>query len=216
MSITRRTYLTALSVAIASVSAAPALVAQTYPTANDPRNGLKPGMYDAGEAAKNMRLVSFSKKPAAFDSVAGLRFINSDLAFKGNVVVQGNFAGFTIWNVKDPAKPVMLAVVPCITSQGDPSIVGNLLFISDEGNGNRKDCGSQGVKEGEDAQHTRGVRIYDISNPRATKLVKNVETCKGSHTHTVVPDPLDKNVVYIYVSGQQGVRPASEMPGCVD
>jgi hypothetical protein len=211
MRFTRSTLAAALALAAA---AAPArtLVAQTYPTGNDPRNGLKPGMYDAGEAAKNMRLVSFSKKPAAFDSVRGLTFINSDLAFRGNTIVQGNFAGFTIWNVKNPAKPQMLAVVPCITSQGDPSIVGNLLFISAEGNGNRNDCAKGGVENA--ADHMRGVRIYDISNPRAPKLIKNVQTCKGSHTHTVVPDPKDPDVIYLYVSGQQPARPSEELAGC--
>ena len=189
-----------------------ALNAQTYPTGNDPRDGLKPGRYDAGTAQSGMRLVSFSPKPAAFDSVAGLRFINSDLAFRDHYVYQGNFAGFMIWDVKDPAKPELVATVPCITAQGDPSIVGHLLFISAEGNGNRKDCGSQGVQN--PADHMTGVRIYDVSNPRAPKLVKNVETCKGSHTHTLIPDPRDKGTVYIYVSGSQGARPETELAGC--
>src|SRR5512146_607875 len=102
-----------------------ALHAQTYPRGNDPRDGLKPGMYDAGTAQSGIRLVSFSPKPPQFDSVAGLRFINSDLAFRDHYVYQGNFAGFTVWDVKNPAKPVIAAVVPCITAQGDPSIVGH-------------------------------------------------------------------------------------------
>ena len=186
--------------------------AQTYPTGNDPRNGLKPGMYDAGTAARGMRLVSFSKKPAEFDSVRGLTFINSDIAFRDHYVYQGNFAGFTIWDVKNPAKPEMVAVVPCITSQGDPSIIGHLLFISAEGNGNRNDCAKGGVKD--PSEHMAGVRIYDVSNPKAPKLVKNVQTCKGSHTHTVIPSPTDKGVVYIYISGSQAARPATELAGC--
>src|SRR2546428_13618652 len=81
--------------------------AQTYPSGNDPRNGLKYGMFDAGEAASGMRLVSFSKKAAELDSVRGLAFINSDLAFRDHYVYQGNFSGFTIWDVQDPAKPVI-------------------------------------------------------------------------------------------------------------
>src|ERR1700760_369952 len=123
MRFTRNTHAAAVAAFTLAVAAAPALVAQTYPTGNDPRNGLKPGMYDAGEAAQGLRLVSFSRKPAEFDSARGLTFINSDLAFRDHYVYQGNFAGFSIWDVKDPAKPVMVAVVPCITSQGDPSIV---------------------------------------------------------------------------------------------
>lgn len=189
-----------------------ALHAQTYPAGNDPRDGLKPGKLDAGTAQSGMRLVSFSPKPAEFDSASGLRFINSDLAFRDHYVYQGNFAGFTIWDVKNPAKPVMAAVVPCITSQGDPSIVGHLLFISAEGGGNRNDCGNTGVQN--PADHMTGVRIYDVSDPKAPKLVKNVQTCKGSHTHTVIPDPTDKGVVYLYVSGNQNARPDSELAGC--
>jgi len=205
----RRMFAVALTLA---VSAAPTLFAQTYPTGNDPRNGLKAGKYDAGTAEKGIRLVSFSHKAPVFDKDSGLAYINSDVAFRDHYVYQGNFAGFMIWDVKNPASPKLVASVPCITSQGDPSIIGNLLFISAEGNGNRNDCASGGVKN--PADHMAGVRIYDVSNPEAPKLVKNVQTCKGSHTHTIIPDPKNADVVYIYVSGQQGARPATELAGC--
>ncbi len=188
------------------------LQAQTYPKGNDPRDSLKPGLYDAGITAKGMRLVSFSRKGAALDSIRGLTFINSDLAFRDHYVYQGNFSGFMIWDVKDPSKPELLSTVACVTSQGDPSIIGNLLFVSAEGGGNRKDCAKGGVEN--PADHMTGVRIYDVSDPRAPRLVKNVETCKGSHTHTVIPSPTDKGVVFIYVSGSQAARPDSELTGC--
>src|SRR5690242_20174953 len=90
---------------------ASAVHAQTYPTGNDPRNTLKPGLLDAGEAIKGMRKVSFTPKAAEFDSARGLTFVNSDLAFGGNYVYQGNFAGFSIWDVSNPAKPEKVAVV---------------------------------------------------------------------------------------------------------
>ena len=200
-------------IALLATLVAPALAsAQSYPSAADPRSNLKPGRLDAGVAASNMRLVSFSPKPAVFDSVRGLTFINSDLAFGGHYAYQGNFAGFTIWDVANPAKPVVMSVVDCITSQGDPTIVGNLLFVSAEGAGNRNDCGKGGVQDPKD--HMTGVRIYDVSNPKAPKLVKNVQTCKGSHTNTLVPSPTDPKVVYIYVSGGQAARPATELAGC--
>ena len=159
-----------------------------------------------------MRLVSFSEKPAAFDTARGLTFINSDLAFSGKYVYQGNFAGFTVWDVSNAAKPKVVSVVSCITSQGDPSVYGNLLFISAEGGGNRNDCAKGGVKDPKD--HMAGVRIYDVSNPAEPRLIKNVQTCKGSHTHTIIPDPKDKGVIYIYVSGSRDARPDTELAGC--
>ncbi|HEX3156987.1 MAG TPA: hypothetical protein VHQ45_00590, partial [Gemmatimonadaceae bacterium] len=211
MKLARRTRVAVPMLAL-TLALAPELAAQTYPSGNDPRDVLAPGLYDAGVALKGMRLVSHTRKPAPFDTARGLTFVNSDLAFRGNLVYQGNFAGFSIWDVSNPAKPVQLSTVECITSQGDPSIVGNLLFVSAEGGGNRKDCAKGGVSEPSD--HMAGVRIYDVSNPRAPRLVKNVETCKGSHTHTVIPSPTDKGVVYLYVSGNQGARPDTELAGC--
>ena len=197
---------------IALLAFSPALVAaQTYPSGNDPRDGLKPGMHDAGVAIKGMRLVSASPKPVALDTARGLAFINSDLAFRDHYVYQGNFSGFTIWDVSNPAKPAIVSAVSCVTSQGDPTIIGNLLFLSAEGGGNRNDCAKGGVED--PADHMAGVRIYDVSNPRAPRLVKNVQTCKGSHTHTVIPSPTNKDVVYIYISGSQDAR--TEMAGCV-
>lgn len=190
----------------------PALSAQTYPSGSDPRNGLKPGLTDAGTALSGMRLLSTAPKAAPFDSARGLTFVNSDLAFRGNLVYQGNFAGFSIWDVSNPSNPTMVSAVSCITSQGDPSIHGNLLFISAEGAGNRNDCAKGGVTN--PADHMAGVRIYDVSNPKSPTLIKNVQTCKGSHTHTLIPSPTDKGVVYAYVSGSQGARASTELAGC--
>jgi hypothetical protein len=189
-----------------------ALHAQTYPKGGDPRDGLKPGFLDAGQAARGLKLISFTPKPAVFDSVVGLKYINSDIAFKDHYVYQGNFAGFSIWDIANPAKPVHVVTVQCISAQGDPSVYGNLLFISAEGNGNRKDCANKPVTD--PSEHTAGVRIYDVSNPKAPKLIKNVETCKGSHTHTIIPDPKNPDIIYLYVSGNQAARPAAELAGC--
>jgi hypothetical protein len=200
------------AVLTALIAAPSFLSAQTYPSTTDPRSGLKPGRLDAGVASENMDLVSFSPKPAAFDTARGLMFINSDLAFSGHYVYQGNFAGFTVWDVSSPSSPKTVAVVQCITSQGDPSVYGNLLFVSAEGRGNRNDCAKGGVQDPKD--HMAGVRIYDISNPAAPRLIKNVQTCMGSHTHTIIPDPKNKDVIYIYVSGNLGARPDSELAGC--
>src|SRR5215510_1240881 len=157
----------------------------TYPTTYDPRYGLKPGRFDAGQAISNMRLVSASSKAAAFDTARGLTFANSDLTFGTHFVYQGNFSGFTVWDVSNPDKPVVASTVRCATSQGAPSAYGHLLFQTAEGAGNRTDCGSQGVQDPKD--HMAGVRIWDVANPKEPKLAKNVETCKGSHTLTMIP-----------------------------
>jgi hypothetical protein len=191
----------------------------TKPSTTDPRVGLRAGLTDAGEAASNMVLVGHHAKPAALEGEGGARgltFANSDLAFKGNYVYQGNFSGFQIWDISNPASPTLRNATVCATGQGDPSIYGNLLFISSESTGDRTDCGTQGIHEQVSMDRAVGVRIYDVSDMSHPKKIIDVQTCRGSHTHTLVPDPTDKNVVYVYVSGSAGVRSPNELPGCYD
>jgi hypothetical protein len=143
-----------------------------------------------------------------------LAFANSDLAFAGDRLFVGNFHGFNTYNIEDPAVPKHLASVVCPGGQGDVSIVGNLLFMSVEQTRGRLDCGVQGVLAPASSERFRGVRIFDISDVRVPKQVAAVQTCRGSHTHTVVTDPDDQGNVYIYGSGTSSVRSAEELKEC--
>ncbi|HMA45548.1 MAG TPA: hypothetical protein VKO86_16115 [Gemmatimonadales bacterium] len=176
----------------------------------DPRVGLRAGLNDAGEAAWNLQVVSKTPQPEKFKG-----FTNSDLAFTGHYVIQGNYNGFQVWDVTNPAAPALTIGYVCPASQSDVSIYKNLLFVSGEGQGGRLDCGTQGVHDSVSADRLRGIRIFDVTDIANPKYIANVQTCRGSHTHTVVEDPNDKDNVYIYVSGSAPVRSPSELPGCV-
>jgi hypothetical protein len=176
----------------------------------DPRVGLKAGLYDAGVAAWNVRLLSTTKPTGQFEHVT-----NSDLAFTGKYAIQGNYNGWQVWDISNPAKPTLAAAHYCPASQSDVSVYGNLLFVSGEGLTGRLDCGGQGVSEAVSKDRLRGLRIFDISDIRNPRNVGNVQTCRGSHTHTVLVDPKDKDNVYVYISGSSGVRSAEELAGCV-
>jgi hypothetical protein len=186
------------------------------PPPRDPRVGLKAGWWDAGQASWNMRLVSTTKPPAQFIPAepGNFDFMNSDLAFKDHYVIQGNFQGFSIWDVEDPFHPQLVHAETCPEQQNDVSVYRNLLFLSAESSNGRVDCGKQGVQAPASPERFRGVRVIDISNPNQPKFLANVQTCRGSHTHTVVTDPRDTSAVYIYVSGQAPVRSGDELAGC--
>ena len=177
----------------------------------DPRVGLSPGYWDAGQAAWNLKLVSTTPPSEKFLGVT-----NSDLAFTGKYTIQGNYNGFQVFDISDPAKPVPVLTYLCPASQSDVSVYKNLLFVSGEGQAGRVDCGIQGVPEPVSRDRLRGIRIFDISDIANPKYLTNVQTCRGSHTHTVVTDPHDKNNIYVYVSGSSRVRSAEELPGCTD
>jgi hypothetical protein len=224
---------------------------------NDPRAKLKPGMYDAGEAAMGIKHLMLVKKPDAFQLgssdpndpkvqetlgqlgardakmpppiqlvFAQLAFANSDLAFQGNHLFQGNFYGMNIYDISNPAKPSLLTSMVCPGGQGDVSVYKNLMFMSVEMANGRIDCGTQGfpapassggqmmMMPAAQKDRFRGVRIFDISDIKNPRQVAAVQTCRGSHTHTLVVDPNDKENVYIYVSGTSFVRQNEELAGC--
>jgi hypothetical protein len=161
--------------------------------------------------------------------ISQLAFANSDLAFQGNHLFLGNFYGVNIYDISNPAKTSLLTSMICPGGQGDVSVYKNLLFMSVEMPNGRLDCGTQGFPPepappaGQENKprlpaaqkdRFRGVRIFDISDIRNPKQVAAVQTCRGSHTHTLVLDPNDKNNVYIYVSGTSFVRQSEELAGC--
>ena len=160
--------------------------------------------------------------------LAQLAFANSDLAFQGNHLFLGNFYGVNIFDISNPEKTTLVTSMVCPGGQGDVSVYKNLMFMSVEMPNGRIDCGVEGFapppapKPGQpgggmpaaDKHRFRGVRIFDISNIKQPKQVAAVQTCRGSHTHTLVTDPNDKNNVYIYVSGTSFVRQPEELAGC--
>jgi hypothetical protein len=232
-------------------------VTPTTVPSTDPRVGLKPGLKNAGQAARNLELVSSLPKPPGFfdpkmpageptepetaakpDAKAddkpgvtpeakpenpakpaaprgsGLNFANSDFAFSGQHLFIGNFNGFNVYDLADPRKPKLLASIVCPGGQGDVSVHGNLLVMSVEQTRGRLDCGTQGVEPAVSAERFRGVRIFDISDVKKPKQVAAVQTCRGSHTHTLVTNPNDKANLYVYGSGTGTVRAAEELSGC--
>jgi hypothetical protein len=186
------------------------IVSMTTPNP-DPRVGLAAGRWTAAQAAWNMRLVSTTPP-----SPASLGATHSDLAFTSKYAIQGNYNGFEIYDISNSAKPVLVSAYTCPASQNDVSVYKNLLFMSSEATASRADCKFGGVPDPISQDRVRGIRVFDVSDMAHPKLLTSVQTCRGSHTHTVVTQPGDPNNVYIYVSGTSGVRSADELPGCQD
>ena len=185
----------------------------------DPRVGLRPGRADQGrrilekaaEASWNLRLISNSPPTEGFIGVT-----NSDLAFIRNYAIQGNYNGYQVWDLSNPRSPTLASRYHCPASQSDVSVYRNILFVSAEAASARLDCGDQGDTATVSQHRLRGIRIFDATDIRNPRYIGNVQTCRGSHTHTVVSDPRDPNVVYVYISGSSRVRPEGELTGCSD
>lgn len=205
----------------------------------DPRNGLAAGFRDAEEAISNLVMLASLPKPTGFfdaENPAGLppeipaeatdeeverrfgdrspflSFSNTDMAFANDLMVAGNYHGFNVYDIAGDT-PQLISSVVCPGGQGDVSIVGDLLIVSVQDTRARVDCGRQGVEEEVSEERFRGIRIFDISNPVVPRQVGQVQTCRGSHTHSVVTS--DENTIIVYNSGTSSIRPEEELAGCV-
>jgi hypothetical protein len=154
-------------------------------------------------------------EPPSASRSGGLNFANSDLAFKGEHLFVGNFNGFNTYDIEDPKHARLIASVVCPGGQGDVSVHGNLLIMSVEQTRGRVDCGTGGVEATVSSERFRGVRVFDITDVRKPRQVAAVQTCRGSHTHTLVTDPRDRDNLYVYGSGTSTVRSGEELAGCL-
>ena len=198
-------------------AAAPDTIAAAPVDSADPRMGLTAGWKDAEVAASNLELVGHVDRPEGFydpQALGNLLLGNTDLAFQGNRVFVGSFNGFNIYDISNPESPTLVTSFPCPGGQGDVSVYENLLFMSVEMPNGRIDCGANAPTASSSPERFRGVRIFDISDISNPRQIAAVQTCRGSHTHTLVTDADDAENVYIYVSGTSPVRPATELAGC--
>jgi LVIVD repeat-containing protein len=189
---------------------APSRNVSTAAPSPDPRIGLRAGNMDAAEATWNLRILSKTPPSGKF-----LGSTNSDLAFTGNYVIQGNYNGYQIWDISNPSQPVLKVGNYCPASQSDVSVYKSLLFVSAEGSSGHIDCSDQPIRDTVSTARIRGIRIFDISDITHPRNITNVQTCRGSHTHSLLVDPKDPDNVYVYVSGSAGIRSPTELPGCV-
>jgi hypothetical protein len=205
--------------ALGMLLSAPGLEGQQHPPVGtvDPRVGLRAGELNAGEAISNLRLLSARPRPAAFlnpENFGDGSFSNTDLAFQGDLVFLGNYHGIQVWNVSNPAEPVLRVSIVCPGGQGDVSVFGNLLFMSAQEPRGRLDCGTEAAQGQVNPERFRGVRIFDISNLESPVQVAAVQTCRGSHTHTLVRDMNRTDRIFVYNSGTSQPRPGEELAGC--
>jgi hypothetical protein len=138
------------------------------------------------------------------------------MAFSGDVLVAGSYHGFNVYKLGEDGKPELFSSIVCPGGQGDVSIVGDILIMSVEQTRGRVDCGLQGITEDVSAERFRGLRIFDISDLARPVQVGQVQTCRGSHTHSVVAGPGDDGKIIVYNSGTSSVREGEELEGCVD
>ena len=145
-----------------------------------------------------------------------LSFDNTDMAFSGDKMVAGSYHGFNVYQLQEDGVPQLYSSVVCPGGQGDVSIVGDLLIMSVEQTRGRIDCGLQGISGDISDDRFRGIRIFDISDLSRPVQVGQVQTCRGSHTHSVVSGPGEDGMIIVYNSGTSSVREGEELEGCVD
>ena len=175
-------------------AAAPPPAAGTAPAATPP-------------AREEEDLTEFAERSPLLD------FANTDMAFFGDVMVAGSYHGFNIYKLGADGVPNLMSSVVCPGGQGDVSVAGNILVMSVEQTRGRIDCGLEGAPGKVNEERFRGLRIFDISDLARPVQVGGVQTCRGSHTHSIVS--ADDTRLIVYNSGTAGIRDEKELAGCI-
>ena len=183
----------------------------------DPKNpaSLPPTRFQPPEEETADESEEEGEEEGDYDRFPLLGFWNTDMAFSGDVLVAGSYHGFNIYRLGDDGVPALMSSVVCPGGQGDVSIVGDLLIMSVEQSRGRLDCGLEGIADDISDERFRGIRIFDISDLYRPVQVGAVQTCRGSHTHSVVSGPGDDGKIIVYNSGTAQVRDEEELAGCI-
>ena len=187
-----------------------------YDPANPEERGVGKPKDEQDEEAEDEDKEQTIEKAAEDRRYPMLSFSNSDMAFRGDLLVVGSYHGFNMFRIDEEGLPKLITSVVCPGGQGDVSIVGDLLIYSVEQTRGRLDCGLEGVTVDASLDRFRGLRIFDISDLSRPMQVGAVQTCRGSHTHSVVAGPTPDGKILVYNSGTGRVREEEELDQCID
>ena len=145
-------------------------------------------------SSPNLRLLSNTPKTGI---AAGANSYNSDLAFVDGYAVQGNYNGFSLWDVRQGGAPELVGQASCLGAQNDVSAYGNIVITSTDSRRASAACDAASTSNTQD--YWEGIRVWDISDKAKPTLLTSVATDCGSHTNTLVPDPANGRML-VYVS----------------
>ena len=182
----------------------------------DPDNRLEKGLSNEEDKDEEDEEESSIESSASDQRRPMLSFDNTDMAFSNDLLIAGSYHGFNIYRLEEDGIPKHITSVVCPGGQGDVSVVGNLLILSVQDTRGRLDCGLEGVSPEPSEERFRGLRIFDISNPLMPIQVGAVQTCRGSHTHSVVDGATADGKIIVYNSGTSSVRDQEEMGDCFE
>ena len=202
----------------AALAVVPATASAQLPSTTDPRASLAQGLENPGVAAKGMELLAHVNKPPGWFDPAnpGDVRVRATPTSPSRATTPSSAASTasTIWNISNPSAPTITDLAWCArAARVTCRSTGTCCSCRSSRRAAKKDC------DGSTPAATRrrrfcGVRIFDISNIDAPVQVGQVQTCRGSHTHTLVRPKNDADNVYIYVSGTAGPRNEASLAGC--